>query len=108
MRECDVLIAVIGPNWRGVRDNGSARIDESLDWVGREIASAIEDGKRVIPVLIAGAEPLQPADLPEPVRPVADLLASFGAAIRQGRLATVTTVVADLSGQAPTRLADVV
>lgn len=75
VRDCDVLIAVIGPNWRGVRDDGSARIDESLDWVGREIVSALADGKRIIPVLIAGAEPLQPADLPEPLRPFADLLA---------------------------------
>lgn len=40
--------------------------------------------------------------------PVADLLTSFGAAIREGRLAAVTSAVADLSGHAPTRVADAV
>ena len=75
VRDCDVLIAVIGPNWRGVRDDGSARIDESLDWVAREIVSALTEGKRIIPVLIGGAEPLQATDLPESLRPFADLLA---------------------------------
>ena len=75
VRDCDVLIAVIGPNWRGVRDDGSARIDESIDWVGREIVSALGEGKRIIPVLIGGAEPLQATDLPESLRPFADLLA---------------------------------
>ncbi len=75
VRDCDVLIAVVGPHWRGVRDDGSARIDDSIDWVGREIVSALADGKRIIPVLIGGAEPLQAADLPEALRPFADLLA---------------------------------
>jgi hypothetical protein len=75
VRDCDVLIAVIGPHWHGVRDDGSARIGESLDWVAREITSALADGKRIIPVLIGGAEPLQATDLPESLRPFADLLA---------------------------------
>jgi hypothetical protein len=75
VRDCDVLIAVVGPHWRGVRDDGSARIDDSIDWVGREIVSALAGGKRIIPVLIGGAEPLQAADLPEALRPFADLLA---------------------------------
>jgi hypothetical protein len=75
VRQCDVLIAVIGPHWRGVRDDGSARIDDEIDWVGREIVSALGDGKRIIPVLIGGAEPLQSVDLPESLRPFADLLA---------------------------------
>lgn len=40
--------------------------------------------------------------------PVAELLTSFGTAIREGRLAEVTTAVADLSGHEPTPVAAVV
>ncbi|WP_375433339.1 NAD(P)H-binding protein [uncultured Friedmanniella sp.] len=39
---------------------------------------------------------------------VAELLASFGAAARRGFLATTSSTVADLTGRAPTALADVV
>lgn len=48
---------------------------------------------------------LQASGLPEEV---ADLITSFGAATRDGYLANVTSTVADLTGQPPTALADVV
>lgn len=48
---------------------------------------------------------LEQAGLPTPV---AKLLASFGAAIREGRLAGVTSVVEDLAGRPATPLAEVV
>ncbi len=51
------------------------------------------------------ADGLRSAGLPDPV---AQLLTSFGAATRDGYLAGVTSTVADLTGRAPTRFADVV
>jgi hypothetical protein len=70
---CDVLVAVIGPDWLGRRDDGSARIRDPDDWVGREVAAALAAGKRVLPVLVGGAEPLSEADLGEALRPLVNL-----------------------------------
>ncbi len=70
---CDVLIAVIGPHWRGERPDGSARILERFDWVGREIDAALQLNKRIIPVLLDGVEPLQASDLLPEHRELADL-----------------------------------
>ncbi|GLY30944.1 hypothetical protein [Kineosporia sp. NBRC 101731] len=51
----------------------------------------------------AYADALRSAGLPDPV---AHLLATFGAATRGGYLSAITPVVADLTGRAPTGLAD--
>lgn len=70
---CDVLVAVIGPNWLGRRDDGDHRIRDPSDWVGREIAAALAAGKRVLPVLVGGAEPLVASDLSDSLQPLANL-----------------------------------
>ena len=43
-------------------------MDNPEDWVRTEVATALEAKKRVIPVLVNGAEFLQAADLPEDLR----------------------------------------
>ena len=35
IESCDVLVAVIGPNWLGRRAEGTPRIQDPTDWVGR-------------------------------------------------------------------------
>jgi hypothetical protein len=71
---CDVLIAVIGPRWRGDDDGEPARILDPADWVGREITSALDDpDKLIIPVLLSGVEPLRASDLSPEHRRFADL-----------------------------------
>jgi hypothetical protein len=70
---CDVLVAVIGPNWLGRRAEGDHRIRDPADWVGREIATALASGKRVLPVLVGGAEPLVASDLSESLQPLVNL-----------------------------------
>ncbi len=70
---CDVLIALIGPHWRGERADGAARILDPTDWVGRELTEALAHGTRVMPVLLAGAEPLQASDLRPELADLADL-----------------------------------
>lgn len=56
LRECDVLLAVIGPNWAdyGGRARRPGGVD--FDWVHQEIAEAFASGLRVIPVLVEDAE----------------------------------------------------
>lgn len=75
VEQCDLLIAVIGPNWHGRRPDGPPRILDPDDWVGREITIALANGTRIIPVLIGGAERLHAEDLLPRHQPLADLLA---------------------------------
>ena len=53
---CDVLLAMIGPEWATVTDkSGKPRIEDPADWVRTEIAAALKRKIRVIPVLVGGA-----------------------------------------------------
>jgi len=70
--ECDVVLAVIGKGWLDARDStGARRLDDPDDFVRIEIASALEQGKRVIPVLVGEAQMPGPDELPEPIKPLA-------------------------------------
>lgn len=63
---CDVLIAVIGPQWLGISDDaGRRRIDGEQDWVRLEIATALARKIRVIPCLVDKARMPRGAELPE-------------------------------------------
>jgi len=69
---CDALIAVIGRNWLTVKNtNGHFRLDDANDYVKAEIRTALELGKRVIPVLVEGASMPGEEDLPEEIAPLA-------------------------------------
>ncbi|MFZ0426234.1 MAG: toll/interleukin-1 receptor domain-containing protein [Xanthobacteraceae bacterium] len=70
--ECDVLLAVIGKDWIDARNAaGGRRLDDPDDFVRIEIAAALSRDKRVIPVLVGGAQMPRPEELPEPLRPLA-------------------------------------
>ncbi len=63
---CDGLVAVIGSDWLEVSDpTGARRLDDPADLVRLEIATALERGIRVIPVLVQGAQMPRGSDLPE-------------------------------------------
>ena len=63
---CDVFIAMIGPQWLTAADEaGERRLDHWNDFVRIEIASALKQGKLVIPVLVGRARMPTPAELPE-------------------------------------------
>ena len=48
------LIAVIGPHWLRVTDDyGRRRIDRDDDWVHAEIAHALQQRKRILPIVLA-------------------------------------------------------
>jgi hypothetical protein len=65
---CDILIAVVGPNWSGLNDAGESRLHEEADWVRIEIATALEKKVPVIPLLVDGTRMPKPRDLPEDLR----------------------------------------
>lgn len=57
LRQCEVLLAVIGPQWCGSNGTAAGQAgDPDRDWVYREIAEAFAAGIRVVPVLIEEAE----------------------------------------------------
>jgi hypothetical protein len=68
LRACSVLLVVIGPRWLTLRDaTGQRRIDDSRDWIRREIVEALTGGLRVIPVLTGNVMMPAAADLPQDV-----------------------------------------
>ena len=60
----DVVIALIGPKWLEVRNEQGRRLDQADDFVGHELAAALEQGKRVIPVLVGGSKMPNARELP--------------------------------------------
>jgi hypothetical protein len=69
--ECDIVLAVIGRGWLDSRNaEGARRLDDPDDFVRIEIESALNQGKRVIPVLVGEGQLPRPEDLPEPLRPL--------------------------------------
>src|SRR5262249_8235433 len=64
--KCDVLLAVIGPNWLNARDeDGSRRLDNPHDFVRIEIAAALQRIIPVIPLFLDGANLPNPGLLPK-------------------------------------------
>ncbi len=59
-----VVIAVIGPSWFGGRGKSNRRIDDPTDFVRLEIATALQRGIPVIPVLIDDTPMPQMENLP--------------------------------------------
>jgi hypothetical protein len=69
--ECDVLIAVIGAHWLISKDEQDRRrIDNSEDFVRREISTALRREICVIPVLVDGASMPRSTDLPDDLKPL--------------------------------------
>lgn len=63
--QCKVLIAIIGNDWLNAADaTGKRRIDDPNDYVRFEIATALERGIPVIPVLVEGASIPAETELP--------------------------------------------
>lgn len=68
----DVLLVIIGPTWLNAADNnGNRLLERENDPVRHQIATGIDYGMLVIPVLIDGANLPSAADLPAPLRDLA-------------------------------------
>ena len=68
LKQCQVVLAVIGTEWRGRRRGAASRLDEVDDFVRMELSVALADSIRILPILIDAARMPAPADLPEDVR----------------------------------------
>jgi TIR domain len=68
----DAVVAVIGTNWPSARDEkGAPRLAEPNDFVRLELASALQLGRLIIPVLVDGAAMPQAQELPGDLRALA-------------------------------------
>lgn len=67
----DVMLVMIGPDWLTVNRNGIRRLDETEDFVRKEIQAGLESGKPVLPVLVGGALMPEQADLPNEIATLA-------------------------------------
>src|SRR5688572_20516379 len=68
---CDVFLALIGREWLTCTDeSGRRRLDDPEDFVRLEIVTALERKIRVIPLLVGGARPLKPSEVPAPLIPL--------------------------------------
>ena len=66
---CDVLLALIGRGWLAAIDAaGRRRLDNPEDFVRIEIAVALAQGKRVIPVLSDNVTMPRAEELPEDIK----------------------------------------
>jgi hypothetical protein len=69
---CDALIAVIGKNWLSARNtDGQLRLSDPHDFVGLELALALQRKILVIPVLVGGASMPKPEELRSDVKGLA-------------------------------------
>ena len=71
VRECSVMLALIGPGWATVEQAGKRRLHDPTDVVRNEIALALQLGKQVVPVLLDSATMPSAADLPDVLAPLA-------------------------------------
>jgi molecular chaperone DnaK len=92
---CDALLAVIGPHWSTLRDEGGQRrLDDPQDFVRLEIEAALERNVVVIPVLVGGARMPTAAELPPSISALAR---RQGFALRAGSFeADITELVRHL------------
>jgi hypothetical protein len=66
---CDVLIALIGRQWKNVvNSDGERRLDDPDDFVVQEIRAALERDIPVIPVLVDGATMPRAKELPDSLK----------------------------------------
>jgi hypothetical protein len=79
--QTEILVAVIGPNWIGQREDGT-RISDETDPVRIEVETALQRNIPVIPVLVGGASMPKPSELPDGLK---DLAFRNAAAVDGGR-----------------------
>lgn len=70
---CSVILVVIGEQWASIARDGHRRLDDPDDFVVREIATALDQGRLVIPVLVQRASMPDARALPQQIAKLAEL-----------------------------------
>src|SRR5215510_1409512 len=68
LRRRGVLIAIVGPEWMAARQGAPERINDPDDPVRLEIATALDEGLPIIPVLVSGASMPSANELPDDIK----------------------------------------
>ncbi len=68
IENADVILVLIGDNWLDRDDEGRRRLDHPDDFVRLEIQAALEQGRKIVPVMVEGAVMPRATDLPESIR----------------------------------------
>jgi TIR domain-containing protein len=68
LRENQILLVIIGPNWTGPVQGARARIFDLTDPVRIEVEAALQRGIPTIPVLVGGATMPSASELPESLK----------------------------------------
>jgi uncharacterized membrane protein HdeD (DUF308 family) len=71
LKRCDLMIAIIGPHWAALNEQGQSRLIDETDWIRIEIEAALAKDVPVIPVLVNGAPMPKPRELPETMQDLA-------------------------------------
>ena len=72
LETCDLLLALIGPDWLDIKDSaGNRRLESPTDFVRQEIAAALKRNIPVTPVLVQGAQMPPPERLPDDLKELA-------------------------------------
>lgn len=72
---CSVILVVIGERWASIARDGRRRLDDPGDFVVKEITTALEQGRSVIPVLVQRAAMPDAGELPQSIAKLTDLQA---------------------------------
>jgi hypothetical protein len=75
LRECNVLIALVGPNWVAKSADGQRKIDDEDDWVRTELHMGIALGIPVVPVILNDAAMPRAEQLPKSLKRLAEIQA---------------------------------
>jgi hypothetical protein len=71
VKGCDAFLMLMGRQWLDIRDQkGQRRIDSPRDFVRMEIATALQEDIRIIPLLIDGSSMPEEDQVPEEIRPI--------------------------------------
>ncbi len=66
---CDVLLAMIGPEWSIIKNaEGQIRLEDPNDWMRIELMTALSRNIPIIPVLVGGASLPKTSALPDDLR----------------------------------------
>ncbi|MCU7872614.1 MAG: toll/interleukin-1 receptor domain-containing protein [Candidatus Thiodiazotropha sp. (ex Lucinoma borealis)] len=68
IKDCDLVLAVIGPNWLGDNLNDQRRIDNPDDFVRIEIEFALKGKTPIWPITIRNTNPPRPDALPDSIK----------------------------------------
>jgi hypothetical protein len=71
LKRCDLMVAIIGPHWAALNEQGQSRLIDETDWIRIEIEAALAKDVPVIPVLVNGAPMPKPRELPETMQDLA-------------------------------------